>query len=170
MNGKSLGTKERSDFMEHNILMWKVPYKEGTLLAVGKDGDRILSKDTLSTSGKPSRLELDCDRKTAIDNGYDLIHVEVSIEDKKGNKVVDTPLDVRIILDDKLELAGLDNGSPSIDDLNINVRNSVRTHNGKCLFVLRTIKGKKGTSDVKVVGDGGIQGRCKILISHPISH
>ena len=171
LNGKSLGTKKRSDFMEHNILMWKVAYKEGTLLAVGKDGDRILSKDTLSTSGKPCRLALNCDRKTATDNGYDLIHVEVSIEDKKGNTVVDIPSDVRIILDDKFELAGLDNGSPSIEDLNINViNNSVRTYNGKCLFVLRTIRGKKGTSFVKVVGDGGIQGRCKILISHPISH
>lgn len=171
LNGKSLGTKKRSDFMEHNILMWKVAYKEGTLLAVGKDGDRILSKDTLSTSGKPCRLALNCDRKTATDNGYDLIHVEVSIEDKEGNTVVDIPSDVRIILDDKLELAGLDNGSPSIEDLNINViNNSVRTYNGKCLFVLRTIRGKKGTSFVKVVGDGGIQGRCKILISHPISH
>jgi hypothetical protein len=61
---------------------------------------------------------------------------------------------VRIILDDKLELAGLDNGSPSIEDLNINViNNSVRTYNGKCLFVLRTIRGKKGTSFVKVVGE-----------------
>ena len=95
----------------------------------------------------------------------------LSIEDKEGNTVVDIPSDVRIILDDKLELAGLDNGSPSIEDLNINViNNSVRTYNGKCLFVLRTIRGKKGTSFVKVVGDGGIQGRCKILISHPISH
>ena len=92
--------------------MWKVAYKEGTLLAVGKDGDIILSKDTLSTSGKPCRLALNCDRKTATDNGYDLIHVEVSIEDKEGNTVVDIPSDVRIILDDKLELAGLDNGSP----------------------------------------------------------
>ena len=115
--------------------MWKVAYKEGTLLAVGKDGDIILSKDTLSTSGKPCRLALNCDRKTATDNGYDLIHVEVSIEDKEGNTVVDIPSDVRIILDDKLELAGLDNGSPSIEDLNINViNNSVRTYNGSvCL-------------------------------------
>ena len=128
-----------------------------------------MSQDTLSTNGKPSRLAVNCDRKTVTDNGYDLVHVEVSIEDKKGNKVVDMPSDIRLILDDKLELAGLDNGSASIDDLNIR-NNSVRTYNGKCLFVLRTIRGKKGTSFVKVVGDGGIQGRCKILISHPISH
>jgi beta-galactosidase len=143
--------------------MWKVPYKKGTLIAIGKDGGRTLSQDTLSTNGKPSRLAVNCDRKTVTDNGYDLVHVEVSIEDKKGNKVVDMPSDIRLILDDKLELAGLDNGSASIDDLNIR-NNSVRTYNGSCLFVLRTIKGKKGTSSVMVVGDGGIQGRCKIHI------
>lgn len=163
LNGTSLGTKKRSDFTEHNILMWKVPYKKGTLIAIGKDGGRTLSQDTLSTNGKPSRLAVNCDRKTVTDNGYDLVHVEVSIEDKKGNKVVDMPSDIRLILDDKLELAGLDNGSASIDDLNIR-NNSVRTYNGSCLFVLRTIKGKKGTSSVMVVGDGGIQGRCKIHI------
>ena len=117
--------------------------QERNTYAIGKDGGRTLSQDTLSTNGKPSRLAVNCDRKTVTDNGYDLVHVEVSIEDKKGNKVVDMPSDIRLILDDKLELAGLDNGSASIDDLNIR-NNSVRTYNGSCLFVLRTIKGKKG--------------------------
>lgn len=163
LNGHSLGTKKMSDYEEHNIVLWKVPFKTGTLKAVGKDGDKVLSEYTLSTNSKPSKLAVNSDRTTVSDNGYDLVNLEVTLVDKKGNEVVDVPTDIKIIVDNKMELVGLDNGSVSIDDLNI-AKNSVRTYNGKCLFVLRTIKGKKGLSTVKVVGDGGIQGRCRINI------
>lgn len=163
LNGTSLGTKKRSDFKEHNIVIWKVPFKAGTLRAVGKEGNKVLSEDVLSTSGRVSRLEVTADRNVARANGYDLIHLEVALTDRNGNKVVDMPQNVKVLTDGKLEVVGLDNGSPSIDDLNLTTH-SVSTFNGSCLVVLRSIKGQKGTSVIKLLTDKKIHQELKLTI------
>ncbi|MFR9566580.1 MAG: sugar-binding domain-containing protein, partial [Rikenellaceae bacterium] len=36
LNGKSLGTKNRSEFAKENIMLWEVPYTAGELVAIGK--------------------------------------------------------------------------------------------------------------------------------------
>jgi len=84
LDDKSLGTKNL-DSAEAYHLEWKVPYKPGTLRAVGKRGGAVACTKELQTAGDPARLVLETDRETIHADGQDLAYVTVRIIDKDGN-------------------------------------------------------------------------------------
>jgi beta-galactosidase len=65
--------------------MFTVPYATGTLRVEGMRGDRVVAKNTLTTSGKPTALRFSADRTTIKADGQDLSFVTLEAVDAEGH-------------------------------------------------------------------------------------
>ncbi len=134
LNGTSLGTRKLEKGAEP-ILYWDVNYSKGELIAIGKRKDQVVTKDTLTTSGKSTHIVLSPNKKTLIANGCDLVYVQVSLHDNKENIVPEDKL-ISFEVTGPATIAGVANSDIYSDEAwQGNKRSTV---NGKCLVVLRT--------------------------------
>lgn len=136
LNGVSLGVRKKGKDDLH--VMWRVPFKAGTLKAVTrKNGQTVLEKE-VRTAGDASRIVLTPDRKVLRMNGRDLAFVTVEITDDQGIPVPEAANSVTFRCEGRGTLAGTDNGSPvSHESFLSPVR---KVYNGKCLVILRAGK------------------------------
>ncbi|REE83284.1 beta-galactosidase [Lutibacter oceani] len=89
VNGKSMGVQKKNNSTSQNRyrLMWMdVNYEPGTLkvVALNEEGEPVAEKE-IKTAGKPYKIVLNPDKKTINADGKDIVFVEVSVVDKKGN-------------------------------------------------------------------------------------
>lgn len=140
LNDVSLGKKSKQGDDLH--VMWRVPFKEGTLKAVStKDGKEILTRE-VRTAGKAARIILEADRN-AFGAGADLSFVTVKVIDDNGIVVPDASNLVKFeIAGDAAKIIGVDNGDPVSHESFI--ANERKAFHGLALAVLKS-QGKKGT-------------------------
>ena len=93
-------------------LSWDIPYKPGTLKAVGKKKGEIVYTSTVQTAGDPVAVRLNADKKTFIADGQDVVHLEVKIVDKKGILVPGANNDIQFKVNGNARLIGVENGNP----------------------------------------------------------
>ena len=149
LNGKSLGTKEKTTGELH--LMWRVKYEPGTLKAVGyKDGKEILTSID-KTAGKPAKISVEPDRKTIHADGRDLSFVTVKVLDKDGTMVPYAGNLVNFKISGEGKIAGVDNGSETDHEpFKANYR---KAFNGMCLVVIQS-NGRKGKISLEASSKG----------------
>lgn len=136
LNGESMGfAAQRRDRYEH--MHWQVPYEPGTLLAVGYDGDgRQTVTDRVVTAGPPKLIQLSVDRQIMTANGTDTAFVTATLTDCEGNIVPVQSHEIEFLVEEGLELVGVDNGDPEyIGDL---TANRIPTLAGKAMAIIRT--------------------------------
>ncbi|MFI3294207.1 MAG: glycoside hydrolase family 2 TIM barrel-domain containing protein, partial [Rikenellaceae bacterium] len=75
LDNKSLGVKHRKDF-EDNMCKWMVPYTNGKLMARSQ-GKEV----SIVTNGVASKMSVVADREELKSDGYDVVHLEVMLED-----------------------------------------------------------------------------------------
>jgi beta-galactosidase len=140
LNEKSLGIKSKTDDALH--VMWRVPFKPGTLKAVSKkDGKVVLIKE-IKTAGKAAVIELNADKKTINANGEDISFITVSIKDENGNLVPDADNLIHFSVEGNGKIIGVDNGSQiSAEPFKANYR---KAFNGLCLVMLQATEPGKG--------------------------
>jgi len=133
LNGKSLGTKKKTDQLH---VSWKVSYLPGTLKAVSrKDGKEVLTA-TVKTAGAPAGIILEADRDRISSDGKDLSFVTVKVVDASGNLVPDADAKISFTIKGEGELAGLDNGfQASLESFRGDVHSAFK---GKCLAIVRS--------------------------------
>ncbi|HUX62057.1 MAG TPA: beta-galactosidase GalB [Ignavibacteriaceae bacterium] len=149
LNGKSLGTKEKTNDDLH--LMWRVPYVPGTLKAVGLNG----GKETLTafdqTAGSPAKISIEPDRDTISADGRDLSFVTVRVMDKDGIMVPYADNLVNFKVSGEGKIIGVDNGSEtSHEPFKANYR---KAFNGMCLVVIQS-KDKSGKIKLEAESKG----------------
>jgi beta-galactosidase len=108
LNGKSLGVKKKEGDDLH--VMWRVPFKAGTLKAISRKNGKIVLTKQISTAGTPAKIELKADRSTLKADGKDLSFVTVRILDKNGNLVPGADQLLRFSVTGTGTLAATDNG------------------------------------------------------------
>lgn len=108
LNGKSLGARKKNDTNLH--VMWRIPFKDGTLKAVSKKNGKIILTKEIKTAGEADRIELIADKKNLKPDGNDLSFVTIRILDKKGNVVPDADNLVQFSITGQGIIAGTDNG------------------------------------------------------------
>ena len=108
MNGKSLGTRRKNDTTLH--VMWRVPFKDGTLRAVSRKNGKIILTKEIRTAGEAARIELIADKSNLKADGKDLSFITVRILDKKGNVVPGAENLVEFSVTGEGIIAGTDNG------------------------------------------------------------
>ena len=134
LNKTSLGSKKIEKGKEP-ILYWDVPYQKGELVAIGKRNNAVVATDTLVTSGRATNINLSPNKSRLKANGSDLVYIQVSLRDKKGNIVPENRL-VNFELKGPATIAGVANSDVFSDEpWQANKRT---TTNGKCLIVLRS--------------------------------
>jgi len=86
-----LKAEEAEHYATRYRLMWpNVKYEPGELKVVVYDKTgKAAGEKVIRTAGKPSRLSLQCDRKTIEADGQDLSFITVSLTDENGTLIPD---------------------------------------------------------------------------------
>ncbi|GAF02698.1 sugar-binding domain-containing protein [Saccharicrinis fermentans] len=159
VNGESYGVKSPNDFEDH-IVKYLVPYHEGEIKAIGKDGDKETCVYSLKTAKWVSKIKLNADRKTMKANGYDVVHVEAELTNGNGDLVPDKKMQLVFEIEGEGVLIGVDNGW----DRNVQPHksNQIVTHNGKALLLIQSTQ-KAG--EIKIIAKAGSLVSNEILVA-----
>jgi beta-galactosidase len=151
LNGKSLGIKSKQNDDLH--IFWRVKFEPGTIKAISrKDGKVVLEKE-IHTAGEAAQLGLTADKKIINNDGYDLVYVSVSVEDKEGNLVPNAADLIQFEISGGGKLVGVDNGyQAGLDSFKAN---SCKVYNGKCIAIIQS-NGKKEKIQLKASAGNGI--------------
>ncbi|MBN2523825.1 MAG: DUF4982 domain-containing protein [Bacteroidales bacterium] len=149
LNDKSQGTKRKEGDNLH--VVWRLPFKPGTLKAIGRSNGKTVLEQIIKTAGEPAKFLLTVDRKSIRADGKDLSFVTVDILDAEGNLVPRADNLVHFDIEGNGFIAGVDNGSQtSHESFKTNYR---KAFNGKCLAVIQS-SGKPGKILLKVKSEG----------------
>ncbi|MBQ3657269.1 MAG: DUF4982 domain-containing protein [Bacteroidales bacterium] len=151
LNGESLGVKKLADTPDKLHLSWKVPFKAGELKAVGKKNGHTFSQ-TVKTAGIASQLSAAADRNDISADGEDLSFITVNITDENGTIVPNADNKISFEISGPGEIVGLDNGDEVCHESFKG--NSHSAFNGKCLCIVKSKRGEKGTITVNAKADG----------------
>jgi hypothetical protein len=161
LNDQSLGSKKRADFAD-NILKWAVVYQPGKLKAIGKNNSTDVYFE-YQTTGKPDAIVVKIDKKSLKSDAYDVAHIEVQLVDKNENPVQNDDRLIKFEVDEKLQLLGVDNGSPlNVQDFQ---SNQIITDKGRALLIVQS-KGSIGNEELKILSEGLPEQILQIDITH----
>ncbi len=109
LNGKSLG-KKKMEPLGH--LEWKVPYKPGTLQAIGYINGKKIRETKRETAGEASKAVLSADRNLIRADGMDLSVITVAVADA-GGKILPTAANgFTFEIEGPGRIIGVGNGNP----------------------------------------------------------
>ncbi len=154
LNGRSLGTKQNNkhDPKQRNKVVWTdVPYAEGTVVAIGRNGGREVCRHQLEATGQAVRLSLEADNAAWRADGLDLQHIRVWAVDSKGRRVYDATHDVHFSVTGPASLVALSSGNHDSDELN--VTDHRRLYQGSALCILRASR-EPGSVVLTATADG----------------
>ncbi|HNT92398.1 MAG TPA: beta-galactosidase GalB [Bacteroidales bacterium] len=159
LNGNTLGRQSRGE-NDFN-LVWKVPFEEGALLAVGyRNGTEIMRRE-IHTAGEPAALMLAPDRSDIRADGTDLSFITVTVVDENNNPVPHAGNIVNFSVEGPGIIAGVDNGSQtSMEPFKADYR---KAYNSKCLVVVKAGK-EKGEIKLTASADGMQDATCVIRV------
>jgi beta-galactosidase len=150
LDGESLGVQPSSG-AERNIATFEVPYRPGTLRAVGLRGGRRAAECELRTVGEPARIRLAPDRDTLRPDTHDLAYVTVEVVDADGLTHPNADHGISFAVDGQGMIAAVGNGDPVSTEPYVGDRRSA--HRGRCLVVVRSL-GERGEIRVRAEAPG----------------
>ncbi|WP_317171876.1 beta-galactosidase GalB [Spirosoma validum] len=149
LNEKSLGVRKKTGDELH--VMWRVPYEPGTLKAISRKAGQTILTQTISTAGKPAKIQLVADRNILKADGKDLSFITVNVLDEQDNLIPDASHLITFNIQGEGELVGVDNGyQASLEPFKANYR---KAYNGKCLAIIQTTE-KAGKITVNATSEG----------------
>lgn len=152
LNGASLGRRAVGVATKYQA-EYSVPYRAGTLKAVGYRNRRAAGAWTLATAARPAAVRLSVDRGRIAADGSDLAYVTAELVDAQGNKVYARQDDLLLEfgVGGAGTLAGVGNGNPYDPESFTNGRRT--TFNGRAVAAIRSGL-KPGTVTVTVRAKG----------------
>lgn len=149
-NGKLLAEK-RIEAEDKNIASFFLPYKNGSLKAIGFIGKNPVVQDILSTVGIPTKIALKPDRRSLKSNGQDLMFLTVEVQDanNQAHPIARAPLKFEI--KGPAEIIAIGNANPQNVDGMTDLEHA--TYQGKCIAVIRALD-KPGEVIVTVSAKG----------------
>ena len=109
LNGDSLGRKPLPRYAH---LQWSVPYAPGSLTARGYKEGKLVTAETVATTGNGNALRLTVDRARIRADGDDVALVSVSVLDREGRAVPTADPLVSFQVSGPARLIGMGNGDP----------------------------------------------------------
>jgi hypothetical protein len=135
LNGKIVSAKKMAN-AERGILRWEVPYRAGTLEAVGYANGREVCRYALETAGEAEHIALIPDSAQLHADGKDVCHLEFQVVDAHGARVPDATPAVTFELSGPARLLGVGNGDvDSVEDCKTNMHHA---YQGRGLAILQT--------------------------------
>lgn len=145
LNGKSQGGKTPAE-CNNGIAEWELTYEEGDIELKGFNKGKVVSKDKLTTAGKPFAIQLKATKPFLKGDGLDLAYVQVDVVDENGEKVYNTSCEISFEVSGAGKLVGLSSGDIlSHESMKGTQR---KTYNGSCQAVIKAGR-KNGIITVK---------------------
>jgi beta-galactosidase len=160
LNGKSLGTKSKTDTSLH--VMWRVPFAPGTLKAISKKNGKVVLVKEIKTAGKPFKIELTADRKNIKADGKDMAFITAKILDRDGNLVSDANNLINFSITGNASIAGTDNGYQA-DTISLTSQKR-QAWKGMALAIIKS-GSKKGNSTLTAKAFGLVSGTIALKIA-----
>lgn len=149
LNGKSMGVKSKKGDDLH--VMWRFPFKPGTLKAVSRKDGKIVKETEIKTADEPAKLELLADRTNIIADGSDLSFITVNITDEHGTLAPKANHKISFSVEGPGEIVGVASGDPTNHESFKGT--SHKALNGKCLVIVQSTE-KEGTIKVTAKAAG----------------
>jgi beta-galactosidase len=149
LNGKSLGIKRKLGDDLH--VMWRVPYKAGTLRAISRNKGQMVLTSEIKTAGKAAAIVLIADRNIIRADGNDLSFITAKIVDAAGNPVPHADNLIKFSVHGEGSVIATDNGSETSMESFRSTNH--RAFNGLCLAVVRS-KEKPGNINLTAMAEG----------------
>lgn len=147
LNNKKIGSQKLADFPNW-IMNWNsISYKSGELKAVGKINGKAVCETVIATTGKLHHLEMNAD-KLRVKPG-DIIHVELSLRDKKGRSITHTKEELHFEIEGDAQIIALENGDGT-DLTPFSNKETKKTHKGRCLCIIKLNDNVKKSVKLKV--------------------
>jgi len=163
LNGKSLGKKKKGQY-EYRFRWDDVVYQPGELKVIAWKNGAQWAENVMKTTGKPSNLIMEADRKTIKSDGYDLVFITVKICDAGMLTVPRSSNLVNFTIEGPGKIVATDNGdATSHDPFQANSR---KAFNGLCLVIIRADKNATGPLMLKGVSKGLKSASVKVDISN----
>jgi len=147
LDGESLGSARA----ERHVVTFEVPYRPGTVRAVGSNGDRRVAECELTTVREPAGLRLTPDRDRIRRDPGDLSFVTVEVVDAAGLVHPNAEHTVSFTVEGAGTIAAVGNGDPMSTEPYTGDRRSA--HRGQCLVVLKS-RGERGEIRLRAEADG----------------
>ncbi len=133
LNGVSLGRQKLH--ADASPIVYKVPFAAGTLVAVGYNGGKEVSRDELRTAGKAVSLQLTAERATVTSAWSDLVFVTATLRDENGTLVPESGTQLHFTISGPGVLVAVDNANNADHDaFNIPAR---KTFQGRAVLMVR---------------------------------
>ena len=155
LNGKSLGVKSKQNDDLH--ISWRVKFEPGTIKAISRKDGKVVLEQEIHTAGEASQLGLKANKGSIKNDGYDLVYVSVSVEDKDGNLVPNANDLIHFEVSGGGKIVGVDNGYQA--NLASLKADSCKVFNGKCIVIIQS-NGKKGNIQLKASTASGISAKA----------
>lgn len=135
LNGVSLGKKD-TNRQTKQIAKWQVPYKSGTLKAVGFDDSKEAAASELRTADEPTQLRLSADRTEIKAGRQDLSYITVELLDAKGTRHPKADNMVKFEIEGPGSILAVGSSNPmSTESFTLPRR---KAYQGRCLVVLKS--------------------------------
>jgi len=158
LDGRSLGKKATSRSNKFTAV-WQVPYRAGTLKAVGYTRGREVNSAVLRTAAPPVQLQLSADRTTIHADGQDLSYITVELQDADGVRHPKAENRVQFKITGPGEIVGVGNANPrSVESYQ---RPQRKAWQGRCLVIVKS-SGQPGEIVVTAAADGLKAGEVRI--------
>jgi beta-galactosidase len=154
LDGESLGTS-RAD---HCTATFEVPYRPGTLRAIGADGAAC----ELRTAGEAARLRLSPDRERIGRDAGDLSFVTVEVVDADGLVHPNAGNAVSFTVEGEGTIAAVGNGDPTSTEPYTGDRRSA--YRGRCLVVLKS-SGTRGAIQLRAEATGLAAAETTVVVA-----
>lgn len=155
VNGTEVSTQYLKDFPDH-IYKWAVPFKKGTVKAVGRKGEAEVVYE-IHTAKERGSVKLTADVVQTSTDLDDAVHVMAQLCDIEGNPITHSEGKVVFQIEGAHKLLGIDNGSTaSVQDCKAT---NIVTRKGQCLLILQG----------SVVGNIKITATCEGVESNDIN-
>lgn len=150
-DNKSLGVKtiDREKTLRFE---WGVPYRSGTLKAVGYKNGQQVCTTSVSTTGEPAQIALVPDRTEIAADGSDLSYITVRVTDAQGRTCPDADRNlIHFEVKGAGKIVGVSNGSSHSHDPSKGKQ--VHSFRGLCMLVVQSTK-NAGAIEVKATSEG----------------
>jgi beta-galactosidase len=150
LNDVSLG-KKATNKSNQFIASWDVPYKNGTLKAIGYVGNKEEKVAELKTAGKVASINLQADRSVLNTSGQDLSYITVQLVDSNNNIHPKAENNIRFEIEGLGEIIAVGNGNPISDESFTQAQRNA--WQGKCLVIVKALK-NEGEIKLTAKSDG----------------
>jgi beta-galactosidase len=144
LNGKSLGAQPRPP--DDSPRAWTLRFVPGTVLALARDGGRIVARDQMQTAGKPAAIMLTADEPRFAAEWDGVCFVRATIVDAHGVRVPRSVNELEFSLSGPGVIAATENGDRNDDESFQSTRH--KAYDGRCATIVKAADAKGGTITV----------------------